>query len=119
VLQLPAAPHPKAGSGAGSQSLACFFPVNLFPAERPLRGLRTTGTAVCCPDTTACTGHGASANPAVVTKRVQPPLVLGSDSLGPRQHPQIQGDLAPMHTRSTFNAAGGEEGQKMRRTSAP
>lgn len=90
LLQLPAAPHPKAGSGAGSQRLVCLLPVNLFPAGRPPRGPCTMGTAVSCPDTTACTGQGGSANLVVVTKWVQPPSMLGSDPLGPRQHPQIQ-----------------------------
>lgn len=93
LLQLPAAPHPKAGSGAGSQRLACLLPVNLFPAEQPPRGPCTTGMAVSCPDTTARTGQGGSANPVVVTKWVQPPSALRSDPLGPRQHPQFQGAL--------------------------
>lgn len=93
LLQLPAAPHPKAGSGADSQSLACLFPVNLFPAERPPRGLCTMGMVVFCPDTITRTKQGGSANPIVVTEWVQPLSALGSDPPGPQQHPQIQGAL--------------------------
>lgn len=93
LLQLPAAPHPKAGSGADSQSLACLFPVNLFPAEQPPRGLCTMGMVVSCPDTITRTKQGGSANPIVVTEWVLPLSAVGSDPTGPQQHPQIQGAL--------------------------
>lgn len=59
-MQLPAAPHPKAGSGAGSQRLACLLPVNLFPAEGPPEGRAGLGwprPGPACEGTTACTGR--------------------------------------------------------------
>lgn len=65
-MQLPAAPHPKAGSGAGSQLLACLLPVNLFPAEEPLKGRVWLGWLHRVPageDTVSAWGGMASERP--------------------------------------------------------
>lgn len=80
------------------------------------------GTAVSSPGTSTRAGQGGSANPAVVTKCVQPPSALVSDPLGPQQHQQIQEPFREAYTHrythSTSNVAGKKEGE-MEKTLAP
>lgn len=115
-MQLPAAPHPKAGSGAGSQRLACLLPVNLFPAEGPPEGRAGLGwprPGPACEGTTACTGRDGRGVPHAQLGWLRS---LGGCSGACSPSPTLLEEKKDRRCRRTEDA---EEGQKMQRTSAP